>query len=156
MLVGEMQGKRRALTPALQQTICEAIEAGNTRECAAGMAGVGTTWLYEQMARNVAFGAAIEKADADAEGHHVKNVQHAARTGEWTASAWWLERRRSQSWGRVVRQEVTGKDGAAIQHEVEHGGAIEVRAVDYRMTTATLHPLPLGVSVSSGEEEGAA
>jgi hypothetical protein len=33
MLVGEMvQGKRRALTPALQRTICEAIEAGNTRE----------------------------------------------------------------------------------------------------------------------------
>jgi hypothetical protein len=54
-----------------------------------------------------------------------------------------------------VRQEVTGKDGAAIQHEVEHGGAIEVRAVDYRMTTAPLHPQPAALGVG-GEEEGAA
>jgi predicted transcriptional regulator len=57
--------------------------------------------------------------------------------------------------GYVERAEYTGKDGAAIRHEVEHGGAIEVRAVDYRMTTATLHPLPAALS-SGVDEEGAA
>ncbi len=40
----------------------------------------------------------------------------------------------------VERRELTGKDGGPM--EVQHGGAIEVRAVDYRMTTATLRPLP--------------
>jgi hypothetical protein len=53
----------------------------------------------------------------------------------------------------VEKRELTGKDGGPM--EVEHGGAIEVRAVDYRVTTATLHPLPLGVSVSGGEEGAA-
>jgi hypothetical protein len=54
----------------------------------------------------------------------------------------------------VEKRELTGKDGGPV--EVEHGGAIEVRAVDYRITTATLHPLPAGASVTGGEEEGAA
>jgi len=50
----------------------------------------------------------------------------------------------------VDKRELTGKDGGAI--EVEHGGAIEVRAVDYRVTTATLHPLPAALV----DDEGAA
>jgi hypothetical protein len=53
----------------------------------------------------------------------------------------------------VEKRELTGKDGGPL--EVEHGGAIEVRAVDYRVTTATLHPLPAALA-PGGEEEGAA
>jgi hypothetical protein len=53
----------------------------------------------------------------------------------------------------VEKRELTGKNGGPV--EVEHGGAIEVRAVDYRMTTATLHPLPAALG-GGGEEEGAA
>lgn len=52
----------------------------------------------------------------------------------------------------VEKRELTGKDGGPL--EVEHGGAIEVRAVDYRMTTATLHPLP--TPTAALPEEGAA
>jgi transposase len=106
MLVSEMRGKRRTITPELQRTICEAIEAGNTRECAAAMAGVSPAWLYEQIARRGEFGAAIEKADAVAEAHHVKVVQRAASRGTWQAAAWWLERRRPQVWGQRVRIDV--------------------------------------------------
>jgi hypothetical protein len=53
----------------------------------------------------------------------------------------------------VEKRELTGKDGGPL--EVEHGGAIEVRAVDYRMTTATLHPLPSALGDGSGEEGAA-
>jgi transposase len=106
MLVGEMRGKRRALTPELQRTICEAIEAGNTRECAAGMAGVSERWLHEHMAKHAEFAAAIACADAVAEAHHVKVVQRAASRGTWQAAAWWLERRRPQVWGQRVRIDV--------------------------------------------------
>jgi hypothetical protein len=50
----------------------------------------------------------------------------------------------------VEKRELTGKDGGPL--EVEHGGAIEVRAVDYRMTTATLHPLPAALGATVDEE----
>jgi transposase len=109
MLVSEMRGKRRALTPELQRTICEAIEAGNTRECAAGMAGVSERWLHEHMAKNAEFAAAIARADAVAEAHHVKVVQRAARSGSWQAAAWWLERRRPQVWGQRVRVDIEAR-----------------------------------------------
>jgi hypothetical protein len=59
-----------------------------------------------------------------------------------------------QAFGKPVqRTEMTGKDGGPL--EVEHGGAIEVRAVDYRVTTSTLRPQP-AVLGGGGEEEGAA
>jgi hypothetical protein len=109
MLVGEMRGKRRALTPELQRTICEAIEAGNTRECAAGMAGASERWLHEHMSKNAEFAAAIARADAVAEAHHVKVVQRAASRGNVQASMFWLERRRPQAWGRTVKVDVEAR-----------------------------------------------
>lgn len=40
--------------------------------------------------------------------------------------------------GYVTRQENTGKDGAAIVHEVEHHGGVDVRAIDYRQSVRLL------------------
>ena len=34
---------------------------------------------------------------------------------EWTADAWWLERKHFQRWGRRERKELTGADGGAIE-----------------------------------------
>jgi hypothetical protein len=107
------RGKRRELTPDVIQQICAGIEAGNTRECACAAAGVSVQWFYDQAAKNGEFGAAIKKADALAEQHHVQVIQTSARRGNWLASAWWLERRRPQSWGRVDRMEITVRQQAA-------------------------------------------
>lgn len=104
-----MRGKRRPLTPELSQTICTAIEAGNTRECAAQMAGVSPEWLYLECRRNADFAAAIARADALAEGHHVTVVQKAARRGNVQAAMFWLERRRPQMWGRTVKVDIEAR-----------------------------------------------
>lgn len=101
------KGKRRELTPELVQTICEAIEQGNTRECAAQAVGASPDWLYHHMRRNPDFQEAIARADALAEQHHVKVIQTSARKGNANAAQWWLERRRAQTWGKVDRVEIT-------------------------------------------------
>lgn len=102
-----MPRKKRVVTPEMMKTICDAIEAGNTRECAAQAIGVSPRWFYMQIAKGADFAAAIARADALAEQHHVQVIQTAARRGQWPAAAWWLERRRAQDWGRVDRVEVT-------------------------------------------------
>lgn len=93
-------------TPDRVERILTALRAGNTRMAAAAYAGVHRDTLADWMARHSAFSADVQKAEADAEVRHVANIAKAAQDGNWTASAWWLERRRHQDWGKVDRVEV--------------------------------------------------
>jgi transposase-like protein len=101
------------LTPERQERIVLAIRGGNFRETAARFAGIGETTLYRWMAqgrkqRRGAYAdlvAAIEEAEAAAEIERVQRIQTAARNGNWTADAWWLERKNPQRWGRRDRVE---------------------------------------------------
>lgn len=93
-------------TPEREASITAALARGNTRRAAAAAAGVTERTFERWMARFVGFVAAVEKAEADAELMHVANVAKAAEDGTWTASAWWLERRRADEWGRRDRLEV--------------------------------------------------
>lgn len=93
-------------TKARAATICEAIKAGNTRKVAAALAGVGESTVFDWLARFQSFRTAIQKAEAEAESHHVGRIVQAADDGTWQASAWWLERRRHADWGKVDRLEV--------------------------------------------------
>jgi transposase len=86
--------------------IVEALVAGNTRKTAARLAGIDQGTLENWMRRYSDFSTAVEKAEADAEAHHVANIKTVADDGTWTASAWWLERRRHQEWGKVDRVEI--------------------------------------------------
>lgn len=93
-------------------TILNAISSGNTRKCAAGLAGVTETTLYEWAGEYPEFSEALEKADAEAEQGMVSRVKAAADDGTWTAAAWWLERRRNEEWGRkdTVKNEHSGSE----------------------------------------------
>jgi hypothetical protein len=86
------------------------------------------------------FWDALKKAESECEIRNVGIIQLACQGGEvierktirkqdgatevvekytradWTAAAWWLERRRPGAWGRKDRHEITGQDGGAIQH----------------------------------------
>ncbi|HXI15514.1 MAG TPA: hypothetical protein VNM48_04010 [Chloroflexota bacterium] len=54
------------------------------------------------------------------------------------AGSWLADR----LWGKPKQiQELQGRDGGPIEQEVTHRGAIEVRAVDYRMAVEPLRPL---------------
>lgn len=78
-----------------------ALKAGNSRPTACTFANIGpatfTTWCEQQPG----FAARIEAAEAYAEIGHVANVFQAANKGAWQASAWWLERRHPDRWGRT-------------------------------------------------------
>jgi hypothetical protein len=58
-------------------------------------------------------GTSIEKAEGEAEAVYTRIVADAA-VKNWTAAAWWLERRRPEDFARRERVEMTGKDGGPI------------------------------------------
>jgi len=112
-------GRPTKLTPEVQKTICDLIANGNTRECAAGCAGVSTECLYNWMRTNSEFSDAIQKADAQAEARMVLVIEKAAVAGTWQAAARWLEARRAREWQRHERHEITGAEGNALKFVVE-------------------------------------
>ena len=111
-------GRPTKLTPEVQKTICDLIANGNTRECAAGCAGIGASTLWEWMRENTEFAEAIEKADAQAEARMVLVIEKAAVAGTWQAAARWLEARRAREWQRHERHEITGAEGNALKFVV--------------------------------------
>lgn len=100
-----------ALTPEVQELICEAIRAGNYREVAAVWAGVSvrTVQHWCTLGRRVPDGPhgvflrAVLQAEKDAEMEMVGVVFTAAKADP--DHAWkWLERKYGQRWGTQNRE----------------------------------------------------
>ena len=115
-------GRRTKLTPETQEKIITAIRAGNYANVAAQYAGIHESTFYDWIVRGEAakggiyaeFAEAVKKAEADAEARHVLNITNASKK-EWTASAWYLERKHSDRWGRKERREITGPGGKPVE-----------------------------------------
>jgi transposase len=113
-------GRPPELTDELHDKIINLIRAGNYIETAAIAAGISKQSLYTWMkngnkqkaGKYRKFLDAINKAVGEAEAIDVNNIAKAAAKGNWTASAWRLERKHPQKWGRSER------------HEVQHSGAV--------------------------------
>lgn len=99
-------------TPERVASILEALTAGNTRRAAAAYGGIDENTLGRWIARFGDFAEAVKSAEAAAEVGHVANIAAAANDGTWTASAWWLERRRHADWGKVDRVEIEVRKAA--------------------------------------------
>jgi transposase len=107
------------LTPDVQARICEAVRAGNYLDVASEYGGVSAATFHRWIARGVkdtkgpyvAFRAAIEKAERDAEVALVATWRRQA-IDNWQAAAALLERRYGKRWGR--RQTVE----AIVQEEL--------------------------------------
>lgn len=97
-----MAGRPTKRTPEREARLLEALRAGNTRRAACHYAGI-TPETFSQWQRFSEFSAAVQKAEADAEVRHVAQIAQAAMSGTWQASAWWLERRRPDDYGRRDR-----------------------------------------------------
>jgi len=85
-------------SPARAELILRALRQGNTLTTSARLGGIHYDTLKEWRARYPAFSAALEKAEAEAESLHVNAIVAAGVSGNWQASAWWLERRRTGDW----------------------------------------------------------
>jgi hypothetical protein len=93
-------GRRSKATEARIEALLVALRAGNTREAAAGHAGIDRTTLYRWLERDPALRTRVEKAEADAEVRFEAQVAQGAGE-DWRAAAWWLEHRRPKSYGRA-------------------------------------------------------
>ena len=118
-----MPHQPRLLTPAVQKTICKAIETGAKLEIAARAAGIGARTLDEWLKH----GRDELQADPDASGPcaaFVSKVMIASAKNEqeligiirkeapktWQAAAWLLERKFPQRYARVDRLRVSGDE----------------------------------------------
>lgn len=126
-----MVGRPSKRTPEREQRILDALRAGSTRKTACAHAAVEQHTFQRWVLRFAHFAQAVEKAEADAQLRHEAVIAKAAQDGTWQASAWWLERRRPEDYGRRERLEVTvrqraeqlgaelGLDPAALVAEAE-------------------------------------
>lgn len=97
--------------------VVQALMAGNTRRTSAATAGVDHATFYRWLADDATFRDAVEKAEADAEARAVAIVVRAAVGGTWQAAAWWLERRRQDTYALHPKMELSGPGGGPIQTE---------------------------------------
>lgn len=104
-------------TPDREARLLDALRAGNTRKAACQYAGVAQDAFNRWLVRFADFADVVKKAEADAEVRHVANIAKASQDGVWQASAWWLERRRPDDYGRRDRVEFT------LRREAERLGA---------------------------------
>ena len=123
-----MAGRKSKLTPELQKVISDIMKAGNYARVAVEAAGINADTYYEWLKRGKAdiergkksvyseFSDEIERAAAIAEAAHVGRIATAGNNGSWQASAWLLERKYGERWGRNdrLRQEITGANGAPL------------------------------------------
>lgn len=111
------------LNKTIQKAMVEAIESGNYASTAAEACGIGSSTHYRWMDQGEkgiepyrGYRDAIKRAEASAEMKAVKVIQ-AASLDNWTAGAWYLERKFPDKWGRKdkLTQEISGKDGKPIE-----------------------------------------
>jgi len=120
MPVTTVTTKKKSNNPVYSEAICdkviELIEAGCYETTAAHAIGVTSQCIANWKTRHPEFGARCEAAHAKAEAWHIANIKRHSDT-TWQASAWMLERRHHQKWGRVERNkvEVSVDEGLADQ-----------------------------------------
>lgn len=104
-------GRPTSLDDLVQKRICDAARRGNSRECSAVLGGIDprTVRGWIRRARDdeepfASFFSALQKAEREAEDEMVQLIRGGAE--RWQAAAWWLERRRRNTWRRPAQEKV--------------------------------------------------
>lgn len=99
------------LTGERLEAFLSGLRLGMTRRAASAAVGISKSTLYRMLAEEDPDGTlldSIEKAEAEAEATYTALVAKAASEPKnWTAAAWWLERRRSADFARHDKVEMT-------------------------------------------------
>lgn len=101
--------------PDTEQRILTALRAGNTRKAAAGYGGIDERTLERWMQRNVGFVGRVKLAEAEAEVSVVTRLLTQIQAGDVAAIRFWLERRRSETWGPPKVESHVELSGAGVQ-----------------------------------------
>lgn len=108
-----------------EATIINNLMAGCTRAAAYRSAGISKQTFYNWLNDFIDFLDAVEKAEAEAEKRFTYVIQRAS-VDSWQAGAWWLERRRSEDYGR--KDKITldiDREIAALMEELATGSKAE-------------------------------
>lgn len=111
-----------------RRSILKALEQGNTRRASAAAGGINAATLGKWMQRHEEFATRVEVAEQRAVRNHLANINRAAAKGNWLPSAWFLERRYPQDFGRVDRGVMI------IRQQQAKELADELRAEGYEIT----------------------
>lgn len=121
--------RRSKYTPETVDKLTQAIRLGATYKLACDYAGIGERTFYDWLAAHPQFSQDIKQAEGEGAIKHLANIDRAANgiknangdwveLPDWKASAWKLERRYPEMYGRN-RVELTGAEGKAVQIEVD-------------------------------------
>lgn len=115
-------------TPERGARILQALKVGNTRKASSSAGGVDEKTFRRWLVDFPEFKADVEDAELEFERMHVGNIAKHASLGQWTASAFLLERRNPQEWGRVSRVELL------VRQQQATALVEELRAEGYEVT----------------------
>lgn len=123
-------GRHTTLTPESKEKILGSIRLGMPVKDAMKMQGLSERSFYHWIKRGadefdrlerdpyavpneseiefLQFFQSVERAKSEAVGVHVATVTNAAKSGDWRASAWWLERQRRDEFGKEPPITVVG------------------------------------------------
>lgn len=102
-------GRPTKMTKEVQKQTLEGIELGMSRERAAAFAGVSVAVFYAFQSKFPEFQERVKEAEAKCLAFHLAQICRAAKPkieggeGHWQASAWVLERKWPEEWGKVDR-----------------------------------------------------
>jgi transposase len=120
-------GRPTKLTRDLERSYLDALRRTRYLETAADLAGIHRVTLKRWLKRGRRepgpyreFCIAVKKVLAESEANNVGEIESAE---EWQASAWLLERRFPERWGRKERHEITGEKGGPVVVKVLGAGA---------------------------------
>lgn len=145
------------LNKEIIKKIVDAIKAGNYLETASAYAGVSKVTLYNWLKRGARakrnsiykeFLNAVEKAQAEAEVRDVLIIAKAAEKN-WQASAWRLERKYPQRWGR--REAINLEGELSVENKVKLDPKLERIAMEIYRKYILSEEQSGGVLPDSGE-----
>ncbi|MEN6515136.1 MAG: hypothetical protein ABFC87_01840, partial [Fervidobacterium sp.] len=106
------KGAKGKLTKELIEKAADIIARGNYYKVAIDILGIDDKTWYNWLRQgeidankginslNFQFFQSIKKAEADAIDRNLSIIQKAAMEGNWQASAWYLERKYPEQWGK--------------------------------------------------------
>jgi hypothetical protein len=109
------------LTEFQKGQFCSAIALGSDRSTACAFVGATVAQLRATMRHQPDFEQEVLRSEAQTEIRHLGNVNKAAADEKnWRTSAWWLERRAPERFGRRAPQALTAQQvGELVDHFAE-------------------------------------
>lgn len=127
-------GNGHKLTKARCEFICENLRKGNYLSTTAKACGINSSTLSQWIRRGkkgeepyATFYKRVEQAEAEGELRSMAIIDDVASTGNWLASAWKLERKYPQRFGKKDRVELGGDEDIKIE--------IQSKKSPYKMAT---------------------